>query len=64
VGQPAGGAGLALEALAHLLVVEALAEELDRDGPIEGGVAGQKHVAHPAAFDEALDRVLADGLRQ
>ena len=64
VGQPAGGARLALEALAHLLVVEALAEELDGDGAIEGRVPGQIHVAHPAALDEALDRVLADDLRQ
>ena len=64
VRQAAGGAGFALEALAHLLVVEALAQELDRDGAIERGIAGEIHVAHPAALDEALDRVLADGLGQ
>ena len=62
--EAAGGAGLALEALAHLLVVEALAQELDRDGAIERGIAGEIDVAHPAALDEALDGVLADDLGQ
>jgi hypothetical protein len=60
----AGGTGLALEPLPHLLVVEAFAQELDRDQAIERGIAGEIHVAHPAALDEALDRVLADDLRQ
>ena len=64
VRQAAGGAGFTLEALPHLLVVEALAQELDRDGAIERGIAGEIHVAHAAALDEALDRVLADGLGQ
>ena len=31
--------------------------ELDRHGAIERGIAGEIHVAHPAALDEALDRV-------
>jgi hypothetical protein len=64
VRQPAGGAGFALEALPHLLVVEALAEELDRDRAIERRIAGEIHIAHAAALDEALDGVLADDLRQ
>ena len=45
--EPAGGADFAREALPHGLVLEALAEQLDRDEAVDGGVPREIEGSHP-----------------
>jgi hypothetical protein len=63
MGKAAGGASFPLEPLAELVAVEALSQELDRDSPIEHGIATEVDVAHPPARQKSLDPVFADDLR-
>ncbi len=58
VGEPGGGAGLALEAAYELLVVgQPFVHHLDRDRAVEPEVGGLVDGGHPAAGDPGADEV-------
>ena len=58
MGQLGDVARFLFEASAQLLVVEAIAEQLDGHEPVESVVAGQEHFAH-AAGRNGLDHCVA-----
>jgi hypothetical protein len=62
VAQVAGGTRFAQESL-NQLVLEQITQHLDREEPIEVGVARQVDGAHAAVAEPADDFVLADALR-
>ena len=58
--EPAGRSGLARKALTDVARVEALAQQLDGDRSIDGGVARKIEHTHAAAAESALDLVAPD----
>ncbi|MFN7915380.1 MAG: hypothetical protein U0Q55_08565 [Vicinamibacterales bacterium] len=60
VAQLAGRPGLALEAFTHLGRVDAVAQQLDGDQAIDGGIASDIDGAHAAPADRFHDFVLTD----
>ena len=60
--QPRRQPRLALEALAHVGVVDA--QHLDRDEAIDRRIEGEEQRAHPALAEAFADAVAIDGLRQ
>src|SRR5258708_38221617 len=55
-----GGTRLPREPLARRLVVEFLAEQLDRDRPIDGGIPGEVERAHAAVGNQPDDAISSD----